>query len=34
MAQMNLSTEKKHIHGHGEQTYGCPGEGDGLGVWH
>ena len=23
---MNLSTEKKQIHGLGEQTYGCQGE--------
>ena len=23
--QMNLSTEKKQIHGHGEQTCGCQG---------
>ena len=23
MAQMNLSTEKKQTHRHGEQTYGC-----------
>ena len=22
-SQMNLSTEKKQTHGHGEQTYGC-----------
>ena len=27
MAQMNLSTEKKQIHGHREQTCGCQGEG-------
>ena len=26
---MNLSTEKKQSHGHGEQTCGCPGEGGG-----
>ena len=25
MAQMNLSTEKKQTHGHGEQTCGCQG---------
>ena len=23
MAQINLSTEKKQTHGHGEQTCGC-----------
>ena len=35
MAQMNLSTEEKQTHAHGEQTYGCQGRGewDGLGVW-
>jgi len=37
MAQMNLSTEKKQTHGHGEQTCGFQGgrgmEWDGLGVW-
>ena len=27
--QMNLSTEKKQIHGHGEQTCGCRGGGGG-----
>ena len=31
MAQMNLPTEKKQTHGHGEQTYGCQGEGEGVG---
>ena len=25
MAQMNLSTEKKQTHGHGEQTCDCQG---------
>ena len=25
MAQMNLSTEKKHTYRHGEQTCGCQG---------
>ena len=34
---MNLSTEKKQTHGHGEQTCDCQGgagrEWDGLGVW-
>ena len=30
MAQMNLSTEKKQTHGHGEQTCGCQGEGKGM----
>ena len=29
MAQMNLSTEKKHTHGHGEQSCGCQGRGSG-----
>ena len=29
---MNLSTEKKQIHRHGEQTCGCQGEGGGSGV--
>ena len=29
MAQMNLFTEKKQTHGHGEQTYGCQGGGRG-----
>ena len=33
MAQMNLSTAKKQIHGHGEKTCGCQGgAGDGQGV--
>ena len=31
IAQMNLSTEKKQPHGHGEQTYACEGEGEGMG---
>ena len=31
MAQMNLSTEKKQTHGHGEQTCGCQGAGEGVG---
>ena len=31
MAQMNLCIEKKQIHGHGEQTCGCQGEGEGVG---
>ena len=26
---MNLSTEKKETHGHGDQTCGCQGEGGG-----
>ena len=33
---MNLSTEKKQIHRHGEQTSGCKEGGagsEGLGVW-
>jgi len=30
MAQMNLSTEKKQTHGHGEQT--CGYQGGGLGI--
>ena len=34
---MNLSIEKKHTYGHGEQTCGCQGRGgeawDGLGIW-
>ena len=25
---MNLSTQKKQTHGHGEQTYGCQGGGN------
>ena len=37
MAQMNLPTEQKQPHGHGEQTHGYQGRGgkkwDGLGVW-
>ena len=28
---MSLSTEKKQTHGHGEQTCGCPGGGEGVG---
>ena len=32
MAQMNLSTEKKQTHGHGEQTCGCQGEGGWSGM--
>ena len=31
MAQINLSTEKKQTHGHGEQTCGCQEEGEGVG---
>ena len=31
MAQMNLSTEKKQTHGHGEQTPVAKGEGKGVG---
>ena len=27
---MNLSTEKKQTHGHGEQTCGCQGGGSGM----
>ena len=34
---MNLTTEKKQTHGHGEQTCGYQGRGrlgrEGLGVW-
>ena len=37
MTQMNLSTENKQIHGHGEQTCDChwgrDGEWGALGVW-
>ena len=37
MAQMNLLTEKKQTHGHGEQTVVAKGGGGGsgkdLGVW-
>ena len=37
MAQMNLSTKQKQIHGHKEQIWGCQGGGgrewDKLGVW-
>ena len=29
---MNLSTEKKQTHGHGDQTCGCQGGGEGSGV--
>ena len=32
MAQMNLSTEKKQTHGHGDQTCGCRGGGGGNGI--
>ena len=32
MAQMNLSTEPKHTHGHREQTCGCQSCGWGQGV--
>ena len=32
MAQINLSTEKKQTHGHGEQTCGCQGGGRGSGM--
>ena len=31
MAQVNLSTEKKQTHGHGEQTCVAKGEGEGVG---
>ena len=27
---MNLSTEQKQTHGHGELTYGCQGRGSGM----
>ena len=30
---MNLSTEQKQIHRHREQTCGCQGGWEGLGVW-
>ena len=30
MAQINLSTEKKQSHGHGEKTCGCQGGGGGI----
>ena len=30
MAQINLSTEKKQTHGHGEQSCGCQGGGSGM----
>ena len=29
---MNLSTEKKQMHGHGEQTCGCQGGGEESGM--
>lgn len=29
---MNLSTEKKQTHGHGEQACGCPGGEGGSGM--
>ena len=32
MAQVNLYTEKKQTHGHGEQTCGCHGIGGGSGI--
>ena len=32
MAQVNLSTEKKQTHRHGEQTCGCQGGGGGSGI--
>ena len=32
MAQMNLSTEKKQTHGHGEKTCGCQGKVGGSGL--
>ena len=32
MVQMNLSTEKKETHGHGEQTCGCQGGEGGSGM--
>ena len=32
MAQMNLSTEKKQTHGHGEQMCGCQEGGGGWGI--
>jgi len=32
MAQMNLFTEKNQTHGHGEQTCGCQGGGEGSGM--
>ena len=32
MAQMNLSTEKKQTHGHGEQICGCQGRRGGSGM--
>ena len=32
MAQMNLSTEKKQTHGHGEQTCSCQGGRRGSGM--
>ena len=31
MPQMNLSTEKKQTQGHGKQTCGCQGGGEGVG---
>ena len=32
MVQMNLSTEKKQTHGHGEKTCGCKVGGGGSGM--
>ena len=32
MAQINLSTEKRQTHEHGEQTYGYKGGGGGSGM--
>ena len=31
MSQMNLSTEKKQTHGHGEQTCSCQAGGEAVG---
>ena len=31
MAQLNISTEQKQTHGHGEQRCGCQGGGEGVG---
>ena len=32
MTQVNLPTEKKQTHGHGEQTCGCQRGGEGRGI--
>ena len=31
MVQMNIPTEQKQTHTHGDQTCGCQGDGEGVG---